>query len=219
MQRMKLDERRIDALIEGIKQVADSDDPIGKTLNRTEICQVLSPSACHHCWRVVNVLAVLCCGLSRSGNCPQDHRPLMRIQVSTSVTMRWLQDLLLEKVTVPLGVVLCIFEARPDVVPQLVALAIRSGNGLLLKGSEEVQNSIYLLLSILCTALAPYGCSSLVGLIQSREVRPSSLLAECVLGFELVVVRDHVRDPLMRWRWCWCTQSVVEVGGWSAGCR
>lgn len=69
----------------------------------------------------------------------------------------------------PLGVVLCIFEARPDVVPQLIALAIRSGNGLLLKGSEEVQNSILLLLSILCAALAPYGCSSLVGLIQSRE--------------------------------------------------
>ena len=80
-----------------------------------------------------------------------------------------MQDLVLEKVTVPLGVVLCIFEARPDVVPQLIALAVRSGNGLLLKGSDEILNSILLLMSIMCAALAPYGCSSLVGLIQSRE--------------------------------------------------
>jgi gamma-glutamyl phosphate reductase len=40
VQRMKLDERRIDTLIEGIRQVATMDDPIGRTLCRTEIAQV-----------------------------------------------------------------------------------------------------------------------------------------------------------------------------------
>lgn len=51
----------------------------------------------------------------------------------------------LQQSTVPLGVLLIIFEARPEVLPQLVALGVKSANGLLLKGGKETSNSLNVL--------------------------------------------------------------------------
>jgi glutamate-5-semialdehyde dehydrogenase len=50
--------------------------------------------------------------------------------------------LVLDKVTCPLGLLAIIFEARPDAITQISALAIKSGNGVILKGGAEVERTM-----------------------------------------------------------------------------
>jgi glutamate-5-semialdehyde dehydrogenase len=47
----------------------------------------------------------------------------------------------LYKVSCPIGVIGAIFEARPDVLPQLSALCLKSGNTVILKGGKEAKRS------------------------------------------------------------------------------
>lgn len=49
--------------------------------------------------------------------------------------------LILKRITCPLGVLGIIFEARPEAAIQIVSLAIKSGNGVILKGGKEALNS------------------------------------------------------------------------------
>lgn len=91
-------------------------------------------------------------------------RLLSRIEVA--------EGLVLDKVTSPIGVLLIIFEARPDALPQIAALAIRSGNGLLLKGGKEASHSNAILHKVIVDAVAEVAPSvgrDLIGLITSRD--------------------------------------------------
>jgi glutamate-5-semialdehyde dehydrogenase len=47
----------------------------------------------------------------------------------------------LYKVSCPIGVIGAVFEARPDVLPQLSALCLKSGNAVILKGGKEARRS------------------------------------------------------------------------------
>lgn len=61
--------------------------------------------------------------------------------------------LILKKVTCPIGVIGVIFEARPDVLAQISALAIKSGNAVLLKGGKETINTNSVIYEIITDAL------------------------------------------------------------------
>lgn len=47
----------------------------------------------------------------------------------------------LKRKNVPIGVIAIIFESRPDVLPQILALTLKTANAVILKGGKETQNS------------------------------------------------------------------------------
>jgi glutamate-5-semialdehyde dehydrogenase len=80
------------------------------------------------------------------------------------------QGLILKRVSCPLGVLGIIFEARPDAVMQISALAIKSGNGVLLKGGQEALNTCQALVKAIQAGLAQTPIDpAVVALLTSRE--------------------------------------------------
>lgn len=77
--------------------------------------------------------------------------------------------LLLEKVSVPLGVVGAIYESRPNVTFDIAALCIRSGNACVLKGSSEAENSNRAAVKIIHQVLKENGLSPAVVTLLSSD--------------------------------------------------
>ncbi|WP_394279056.1 glutamate-5-semialdehyde dehydrogenase [Microbacterium sp.] len=65
--------------------------------------------------------------------------------------------LLLQKVSVPFGVVGSIYEARPNVTVDIAALALRAGNAVVLRGGSAAQSSNAALIDVMRGALAAAG--------------------------------------------------------------
>lgn len=99
--RLKLDENKMRDMIQGIVDIYELDDPIGKTL--------------------------------------------MQKALNTG--------LILTKISCPIGVLGIIFEARPDVISQISALAIKSSNAVILKGGKESINTNTAIMNVIQTAL------------------------------------------------------------------
>ncbi|MGZ3771695.1 MAG: glutamate-5-semialdehyde dehydrogenase [Bdellovibrio sp.] len=77
--------------------------------------------------------------------------------------------LLIQKQRIPLGVIGMIFESRPNVVIDGAALAIKSGNAIILKGGKEAQHSNRKLFEIIDNATATILPEGSISLIETRE--------------------------------------------------
>jgi len=133
--RLQLTPGKLSVLSEGLRSLADAEDPLGRVLRHTLLSEGLE----------------------------------------------------LTQESVALGVVLVIFESRPDVLPQLAGLALKSGNGLLLKGGKEAVRSNRVLHRVLVEALEPDLPGGLLGLVETREaVADLLVLDDCI---DLVVPR------------------------------
>ncbi|MBR2778826.1 MAG: glutamate-5-semialdehyde dehydrogenase [Firmicutes bacterium] len=75
------------------------------------------------------------------------------------------EGLILERRTVPIGVIGVIFEARPDAMVQVSTLCLKSGNCAVLKGGSEAKNTNRKLFSVIYDAAVaaglPEGCMML----------------------------------------------------------
>ncbi|KAJ8104904.1 hypothetical protein ONZ43_g7637 [Nemania bipapillata] len=80
------------------------------------------------------------------------------------VTLRTKLDdgLELTRVTCPIGVLLIIFEARPEVIANIASLAIKSGNAAILKGGKESTESFVAISKVISAALEKTQTSSLI---------------------------------------------------------
>lgn len=114
--RLRLDDAKIEDIAAMVESVADQEDPLGETLAARELDD----------------------------------------------------DLELYKVAVPIGVVATVFESRPDALVQIAALALKSGNAVILKGGSEASESNRVLHEVIRDATddLPTGWAQL---IEARE--------------------------------------------------
>ncbi len=88
----------------------------------------------------------------------------------------------LSRVSCPLGVLGVVFESRPDALIQISALALKSGNAVLLKGGREARHSNAALLAVVQEALR--ACGQPEAAVQGLEDRES---VEALLGLSDLV--------------------------------
>ena len=138
MDRLTLNEQRIQNMAKGVRAVARLKDPIGKVLAK---------------WTRPNGLK-------------------------------------LQKVTVPLGVILMIYESRPNVTAECASLCLKSSNVAILRGGREAMASNRALVAIFQASLKRYGLSAFhVNLVMTTDYDALDFLLEQEGRIDLVIPR------------------------------
>jgi glutamate-5-semialdehyde dehydrogenase len=117
------------------------------------------------------------------------------------------QGLVLHKESCPLGVIGVVFESRPDVVPQLASLALKSGNAVILKGGSEAAQTNETLVSIWRECLERFASvpADSINLLHTRadvlELLAQDQNVDLIIprgSYELVrFVMEHSRIPVL----------------------
>lgn len=98
------------------------------------------------------------------------------------------EGLTLKRITCPLGVLGIIFESRPDAVMQISSLAIKSGNGVILKGGKEAVRSCQALVQAIRQGLTQAGVNpEAVQLLTTREETQALLALDSYI--DLIIPR------------------------------
>ncbi|MBE5866186.1 MAG: glutamate-5-semialdehyde dehydrogenase [Lachnospiraceae bacterium] len=102
---------------------------------------------------------------------------------------RQLDDgLILKKISVPIGVIGVIFEARPDAMVQVASLCIKSGNCAILKGGKETANTNRVLFEIIKNAVIKAGLPEQC-LLQAEQHNEIDELLKCDSDVDLLIPR------------------------------
>ena len=98
--------------------------------------------------------------------------------------------LLIEKRSVPFGVIAIIYESRPNVTSDAAALALKSGNAVVLRGGKEAFRSNLAVVGAIRKGLEDAGLpGELVGFVEDTERKSADELMEAVGYVDLLIPR------------------------------
>jgi len=105
-------------------------------------------------------------------------------------TLRRPNGLLIKKVRVPIGVILIIYEARPNVTGDCIGLCLKSSNALILRGGSEALNSNIAIFDILNDVAVKNGLpANSIAMIRDTDRRIVKQLLESDSLIDLVIPR------------------------------
>ncbi|MBQ1432067.1 MAG: glutamate-5-semialdehyde dehydrogenase [Ruminococcus sp.] len=159
----------------------------------------ISPSVMKRLKFDENKLADVCAGLEQLAGLAD---PIGKTTLARELD----EGLTLYRVSVPIGVIGVIFEARPDALVQISSLCIKTGNCAVLKGGKETTNTNRVLFKLIYEAAVasglPEGC-----LIQAEAHSEIDELLKCHEEVDLIIPRgsnafvryimDNTKIPVM----------------------
>ncbi len=96
----------------------------------------------------------------------------------------------IEKITVPMGVIGIIYEARPNVTSDAAALCLKAGSAVILRGGKEAINSNKAIAEIMCDAIEAAGLPrACVGLVTDTTRQSATELMQLTDYLDVLIPR------------------------------